>query len=163
LDISSLLPKAAICGYNDFLGRDEEKQNVVPHSNELLAASRFHHCLEMTHSDQCIGYVLKGCYKNSDDGWMFLEHVRYEDRPVRRSERPKDFVETRISSGRGRFTRICGSWRHHRKPTMNILNIHLEGEKIIMAFDAHENMRRMIFPTDLRDILAALPVRDTAI
>jgi hypothetical protein len=94
---------------------------------------------------------------------MLLERVCYEDRPVRRSKRPEDFVETRISSGRGRFARICGFWRHHRKPTVNVLNIHLEGEKIILAFDSHDNMRRRIFLTDLRDILAALRVRGTAI
>jgi hypothetical protein len=94
---------------------------------------------------------------------VLLEHVRYEDRPVRRSKRPEDFVATRISSGHGRFAPISGSWRHRCKPTVNVLNIHLEGKEIILAFDSHDNMRRMIFPTDLRDILAALPVGGTAI
>jgi hypothetical protein len=39
--------------------RDEPEQNVVLHNPEILAAFRCHHCLDVVHSDHCIGYVLR--------------------------------------------------------------------------------------------------------
>jgi hypothetical protein len=45
------------------LARSEADQNIVPHNLDLLALLWCHHCLEIIHSDQCIGYILKYCSK----------------------------------------------------------------------------------------------------
>jgi hypothetical protein len=37
--------------------RDAQEGNIVPHNLLLLAYFRCHHCLEVIHSEQCIGYV----------------------------------------------------------------------------------------------------------
>jgi hypothetical protein len=129
--------------------RDKDEENVVPHNPEILAAFRCHHCLETIHSDQCIGYILKYCSKNSDDGQVSLEHVRYEGRPVNRNERLEYFAATRISSACECFAGICGYWRHHLKPTVNLLTIHLQGKKIVLASDRDDEQMKADIPSRL--------------
>jgi hypothetical protein len=48
-----------IRGHNSHFARDAEEGNFVPRNPLLLASVRAHHCLEVIHSEQCIGYVLK--------------------------------------------------------------------------------------------------------
>jgi hypothetical protein len=57
-----------IRGHNYYVARDAEEGNIVPHNPSLLASFQAHHCLEVIHSEQCIGYVLKHCAKNPDAG-----------------------------------------------------------------------------------------------
>jgi hypothetical protein len=46
--------------------QSEADQNINPHSLQLLSLFRCHHCLEVIHCKQSIGYVLKYCSKKSD-------------------------------------------------------------------------------------------------
>jgi hypothetical protein len=48
-------------GRNYHFARDAEEGNIVPHNPSLPAFFRAHHCLEVIHSERCIGYVLKHC------------------------------------------------------------------------------------------------------
>jgi hypothetical protein len=64
--------------------RSQVDQNMVPQNLELLALFRCHHCLELFHSDQFIGYVLKYCSKNSDVSPIRI--VIYEGRTVNKKQ-----------------------------------------------------------------------------
>jgi hypothetical protein len=48
-----------IHGHNHDFARDAEEQDIVPDNPSLLASFRAHHCVEVIHSEQWIGYVLK--------------------------------------------------------------------------------------------------------
>jgi hypothetical protein len=135
--------------YRYVMARDEAERNVVPHNPAILAAFRCHHCLEVIHSDQCIGYVLKYCSKNSDDGQVSLDRVRYEGRSVSRAEKLEYFAASRISSACECFAGICGYWRHHMKPAVTVLNIHLEGKKVVLALDRADEQRKADIPSRL--------------
>jgi hypothetical protein len=63
--------------------RTADACEIVPHNPVLLAQFRCHHCLEVIHSDQAIGYVLTYCTKNSDAGQVGIASVRYEGHLVR--------------------------------------------------------------------------------
>jgi hypothetical protein len=141
--------KSTIVGHSYVFARSEGEENIVPHNPEILAAFRCHHCLEVIHSDQCIGYVLKYCSKNSDDGEVSLNHVLYEGRPVRPGEKLEHFAATRISSACECFAGICGFWRHHIKPAVEVLNIHLEGQKIVWACDQRDAEMKIDLPSRL--------------
>jgi hypothetical protein len=52
-----------IHGHNYRVARDAEEGKFVSHNSSLLSSFRAHHCLEVIHSEQCIGYILKYCAK----------------------------------------------------------------------------------------------------
>jgi hypothetical protein len=105
----------------------------VPHNPSLLASFRAHHCLEVIHSEQCIGYVLKYCAKNSDAGQISFQNVLCEGYSVTRVNKLQYYAATRISSASECFAGICGYCRHHMKPTVHGLGIHLPGQKIVLT------------------------------
>jgi hypothetical protein len=94
----SVAQETVFCRHQYLFAREKVEENVVIHNPEILAAFRCHHCLEVIHSHQCIGHVLKYCSKNSDDGQVSLEYAGYERRPVNRTQRLEYFAATRISS-----------------------------------------------------------------
>jgi hypothetical protein len=108
----------------------------------LLAYFWCHHCLEVIHSEQSIGYVLKYCSKNSDAGRLSLRNVLYEGHSVSKSGKLYYYPATRISSASEYLAGICGYWRHHLKPSVQILNIHLPGKKIVLATGRTEAVQR---------------------
>jgi hypothetical protein len=136
-------------GHDYVFQRNENEVDVVPHSPAILSKFRSHHCLEVIHSDQCIGYVLKYCAKNTDQGEVMVRNVLYEGRPVNRSQPLEYFAATRISSACECFAGICGYWRHHLKPTVVALNLHLEGQKVVLVFGQHDEREKVDAPSRL--------------
>jgi hypothetical protein len=134
-------------GHQYVFERNAEEVNVVPHNPRILALFRCHHCLEVIHSDQCIGYVLKYCSKNSDEGQVCLEKVIYEGREINRSQRLEYFAATRVCSARECFAGISGYWRHHLKPAVVLLNSHLPGKKVVLTFDKREGETKVDLPS----------------
>jgi hypothetical protein len=116
-----------IRGHNYHFARDAEEGNIVPHNPSLLASFRAHHCLEVIHLEQCIGYALKYWAKNSDDGRISLQSVFYEGYSVTRVNKLQYYAATRISSASKCFAGLCGYWQHHMKPIVHVLGIHLPG------------------------------------
>jgi hypothetical protein len=47
-----------IRGHDYYFARDAEEGNIVPQNPSLLAFFRADYCLEVIHSEQCIGFVL---------------------------------------------------------------------------------------------------------
>jgi hypothetical protein len=88
--------------------RDDQEILIVPHNPLLLASFRCHHCLEVIHSEQCIGYVLKYCSKNSDAGRVSVKDFLYEGHSVSISDKLHYDAATRISSASECFAGICG-------------------------------------------------------
>jgi hypothetical protein len=121
-----------IRGHNTHFTRDAEKGNIVPHNLSLLASFRAHHCLEVIHSELCIGYVLKYCAKNSDTGRISLQNVLYDGYSVTRVNKLQYYAATLISSASECFTGIYGYLRHHMKPIVRVLGIHIPEEKIVL-------------------------------
>jgi hypothetical protein len=74
----------------------------------LLVFFRIHHCLKVIHSEQCVGYVLKHCAKNSDAGRISLQNVLYEGYSITRVNKLQCYAATRISSASERFAGIYG-------------------------------------------------------
>jgi hypothetical protein len=74
--------ETCIRGHSYVFKRNPGEENIVPHNARILASFRCHHCLEVIHSDQCIGYVLKYCANNTDEGAMAIQQVLYDGRPV---------------------------------------------------------------------------------
>jgi hypothetical protein len=88
--------------------RGAEEENIVPRNPSLLASLRAHHYLEVIHSEQCIGYVLKYCPKNSGAGRISLQNVLYEGCSVTQVNKLQYYAATRISSASECFAGICG-------------------------------------------------------
>jgi hypothetical protein len=122
-----------ICGHNYHFARDAEEGNIVPHNPSLLSSFRIHHCLEVIHSEQSIGHVLKHCAKNSDAGRISLQNVLHEGYSVTRVNKLQYYAATRISCASECIAGICGYWPHHMKPTVHVLGIHLPGQKIVLT------------------------------
>jgi hypothetical protein len=122
--------RTRICGHNYLFARDDQENFIVPHNPSLLAYFRCHHCLEVIHSEQCIGYVLKHCSQNPDAGCV---SVFYEAYSVTRSDKLHCYAATRISSASECFAGIFGNRRHDMKPTVQILGMHLPGKKIVLT------------------------------
>jgi hypothetical protein len=87
-----------IHGHNYHFARDSEEGNIMPHDPSLLALVQACHCLEVIHSEQCNGYVLKYCAKNSDAGRISVQNVLYEGYSVTRVHKLQCYAATRISS-----------------------------------------------------------------
>jgi hypothetical protein len=120
-------------GHNYHFARAAEEGNIVPQDSSLLASFRARHCLEVIHSEQYIGYVLKYCAQNSDAGWISFQNVLYEGYSVTRVNKLQYYAAIRISSASECFDGICGYWRRHMKPTVHVLGIHLPGQKIVLT------------------------------
>jgi hypothetical protein len=120
-----------IRGHNYHFARDAEEGNIVPHNSSFWASFRAHHCREAIHSEQCIGYILKYYAKRSDAGRTSLQNILYEGYSVTRVNKLQYYAAARISSAEEYFAGICGYWRHHMKPTVHVLGIHLPGQKIV--------------------------------
>jgi hypothetical protein len=97
-----------IRGHNCHFARDAEEGNIVPHNPSLLASFRAHHCLEATDSEQCVGYILKYCAKNSDAGRISLQNVLYGGSSVTRVNKLQYYAATCILSTSEYFAGICG-------------------------------------------------------
>jgi hypothetical protein len=130
-----------IRGHTFILRRNQEEANVVPHNPTILAAFRCHHCFEVVHSEQCIGYVLKYCAKNRDVGEVGIHEIRYEGKVVKREQRLEYFAANRISSASECFASIAGYWRHHMSPAVISFSIHLEGKKVMLVGDQKDQER----------------------
>jgi hypothetical protein len=97
-----------IRGHNYLFARDAEEGNVVPHTPLLLASFRAYHCLEVIHSEQCIGYVLKYCAKNYDVERILLQNALNEGHSFTRVNKLQHYDATRISSASECLAGICG-------------------------------------------------------
>jgi hypothetical protein len=135
------------CSHNYHFARDAEEGNIVPHNPSLLASFRGHHCLEVIHSEQCIGYVLKYCAKNSDAGWISLQNVLYEGYSVTRVNKLYYYAATRIPSASECFAGICGYWRHHMKPIVHVVGIHPPGQKIVSPSGPSDALEKIDIPS----------------
>jgi hypothetical protein len=129
--------------------RDEDSREVVPHHFYLLFQFRCHHCLEVIHSEQAIGYVMKYCTKNSDDGTVAVGPVLYEGAEVQEHQRLQYYAATRIASAAECFAALCGFWRHHMRPTVITLGFHLPEQKIIMTGLDDDPAERVNLPSQL--------------
>jgi hypothetical protein len=141
-----------IGGHNYHFAVDAEEGNIVPHNPSLLTSFQAHHCLEVTHSEQCIGYVLKHCAKNSDARRISLQNVLYEGYSVTRVTKLQYYAATRISSASGCFGDICRYWRHYMKPTVHVLRIHFPGRKSYYHLGPVTLWKRLISHALLKDI-----------
>jgi hypothetical protein len=86
---------------------------------------------------------LKYCTKNSDQGRVSFQVVRYDGRKVTKEDKLEYFAATRIASACECFANICGNRRHHMSPTVIMLRIHLKGMKIILAQDTDDETRKV--------------------
>jgi hypothetical protein len=136
-----------IQGHTHLFPGDAQEDNIVLHNPLLLAYFRCHHCLEVIHSKQCIGYVLKYCSKNSGAGSISGQNLLYEGHSVIRSDKLLYFAATRISSASECFAGICGYWRHHMKPIVIILGIHLSGQKIVLTSGHADALQKVDVPS----------------
>jgi hypothetical protein len=136
--------------------RGEDEVLIVTHNPTLLERFRCHHCLEVIHSNQAIGYVLKYCTKNSDPGQVRMDlqrqdsaarRVRYEGREVDRTQKLEYYAATRVLSAPECFAQIAGFWRHHLNPTVLIFSIHLEGKKVVLAASRADALDRIDIPS----------------
>ena len=124
--------KTKIVNHRYIFARGENEVMIVPHNPILLTYLRSHHCLEIISSDQCIGYILKYCTKNSDFSKIDMKPVRLFNKEVDKKSNPLEhFVASRIASGPECFSCICSFWRYHVSKTIVIIKFHLEGKKII--------------------------------
>jgi hypothetical protein len=138
-----------IRGRNYHFAWDAEEGNIVPHNPSLLASFRTHHCPEIIHSEQYIGYALKYCTKNSGAGRISLQNALYEGYSVTRVNKLQYYAATRISSASECFAAICGYWRHHMKPTVHVLGIHLPGQKIVLTSGPGDALEKIDIPSPL--------------
>jgi hypothetical protein len=122
----------------------------MPHNPSLLVSFWAHHCVEVIHSEQCIGYVLKYCAKNSDAGRISLHNVLYEGYSVTRVNKLQCYAATRISSVSECFAGICGHWLHHMKRTVHVLGIHLPRQKIVLISGLGDALEKIDIPNPLK-------------
>jgi hypothetical protein len=141
--------QTTIQGHTCLFARDTQEGNTVPRHPLLLAYFRCHHCLEAIHSEQYIGYVLKYCSKNSDAGRISVQSILYEVHSLTHSDKFQYFAATRVSSASECFAGICGYWRHHMKPTVIILGIHLPGQKIVLTTGRADALQKADVPSPL--------------
>jgi hypothetical protein len=73
----------------------------------------------------------------------------YEGRAVNRSQRLEYFAASRVSSACECFAGISGYWRHHIKPAVVVLSLHLPGKKVVLAVDKRQGERKMDLPSRL--------------
>jgi hypothetical protein len=144
-----------IRGHNYHFAQDAEAGNIVPHNPSLLGSFRAHHCCEVIHSEQCIGYVLKYCVKNFDAGRISLQNVLYEGYSLTRVNKWQYYAATCILSSSQYFAGICGYRRHHMKPIVHVLGIHLPGQKIVLTAGPGDPLEKRLSQALLKAISVA--------
>jgi hypothetical protein len=75
------------------------------------------------------------CSKNSDEGNVKVKKLLYEGHEISPNNKLETHGASRIASASECFAAICGNWRHHMKPAVQILGIHLEGKEIVATSD----------------------------
>jgi hypothetical protein len=133
--------------------RNPDASDIGPHNPVILAQFRCHHCLEISHSDHAIGYVLKYCTKNSDAGQVGIQSVLYEGHLVRPENKLKYYAATGVASACGCFAGICGFWRYHMKATVRSLGVHLPRKTVILAAYKPEALVKVDIPGPLERYL----------
>jgi hypothetical protein len=110
--------------------RSEADQNIVPQNLDLLALLRCHHYLEIIQCDQCIGYILKYCSKNSDIHPVGT--VIYEGLQVSKKQQLEYYAASKVCSAVECFAQICDDQRHHLSPSVGLLPVYLENKRIVL-------------------------------
>jgi hypothetical protein len=103
---------------------------MVTHNLELLTLLQCHYCLEIIHSDQCIGYILKYCSKKLDT--HPLDIVRYEGFEISKRQQLEYYAGSRIYSAVECFAAISGDRRHHLNLFVGFLTVYLENQRIVL-------------------------------
>jgi hypothetical protein len=119
----------------------DDDQNIVPRKLDLLALFRCHHCLELIHSHQCIGYILKYLSKNSDI--HRIGTLIYEGRYVSKKQQLEYYAALRVCSAVECFAQICGYRRHDFSQSVGLLPFYLENKRIVLTHpnsDAEERL-----------------------
>jgi hypothetical protein len=83
------------------------------------------------------------------------QDVLCEGYSVSRVNKLQCSAATRISSASEWFAAICGYWRHHMKPTVHVLGIHLPGQKIVLTSGPGDALERIDIQALLKDISVA--------
>jgi hypothetical protein len=141
--------------WSQLFARDDHEANIVPHNALLLAYFRCHHCLEVVYSEQCIGYILKYYSKHSDARRILVQNVLYEGHSVSKVDKLQYHAATSVSSASECFAGICGYWRHHMKPIVVILGIHLPGKKVVLTASPADALKKVDIPVLLKDVSVA--------
>jgi hypothetical protein len=128
------------CKY--YFARSEADRYIVPHNLELLALLRCHHCLEVIHSSQCIGYILKYCSKNSEASAVNAKI--YEGRHVNETQKLELFAAQRLCSSVECKGQIDGESRYHLSPTVGLLPVYLEDKKIVLVHPNQNPEERLL-------------------
>ena len=113
--------------------RNPGDEKIVPHSPRLLTLFRAHIDVEPVLSTSSIGYVLKYATKNSDAGVMSFHQIKYCGRPVSDEDLLHKYAATHVVSAPEAYNAIAGLKRQNIDPTINLLPIHEEGKRIIIA------------------------------
>jgi hypothetical protein len=92
--------------------------------------------LEVIHSQQFIGYIMKYCLKNSDR--YPAATVLYKGRKLERNQKLEYFGASDVSSAVECFASISGARRYHTELTIEIINIHLPGTNVIFGATEEE-------------------------
>jgi hypothetical protein len=142
-----------IHGHSYLFARNDHEANIVPRNALLLAYFRCYHCLEVIHSEQCTGYVLKYCSENSDAGHISVQNVLYEGHSISKVDKLQYYAATRISSASECFVGICGYWRHQMKPAVVILGIHFPGKKVVLTASPADALKKVDIPSSLERYL----------
>jgi hypothetical protein len=126
----AVIAQSRIQEFHYLLARSEAHQNIVPDNLDLLTLLRCHHCLEMIHSDQCIGYILKYCSKSSDIhpvGTVIDEGCQFS-----KKQQLEYDAASRVCSGVECFAHICSNRRHHLSPSVGLLPVYRENKRIVL-------------------------------
>ena len=113
--------------------RNEGDENIVPHSPKLIALFRSHIDVEPVLSASSIGYVLKYATKNSDDGTVDMQEIRYCGQTIEKDDQLRRYAATHVVSAPEAYNAISGLKRQEISPSIEILSIHEEGKRIIMV------------------------------
>jgi hypothetical protein len=151
-----IAPQTTIHRHHSHFAHDSREIEIVPPNPLILAYFRCHPCLEVIHSDQCIGYVPTNCSRNSDSGRVSLQNVPYEGCSVDRSAKLQYYAATRISSASECVAGIDGFWRQHLKPTVRMPSIRLPGKKIILISGGPSDFEKVEIPSPLERYLGRL-------
>jgi hypothetical protein len=82
---------------------------------------------------------------------------------VLRVQKLESSAATRLASVPECFALICGKRRHHMKPTVQRLGIHLPNQKIVLTSCAGDDMNTVDLPSDHKDFSVARTNRHSKI
>ena len=112
---------------------------IVPHNPQIISLYRAHAEVEPILSSSCIGYVLKYAAKDSDGGNLYLRETKYCGINVEKNDILRKYAATHIVSSCEAYNAISGLQRYSMTPSVNLLPIHLKGERIIFTDSVDEN------------------------